>query len=107
SNVPTTKHSAPLGQVNVSNVPATNIRLRWSRSRTAEIVAEPSSVGRVSRSSQLIIDVLIDREAVRSAGATRGEPWQYYDLVHGDCTYDFIDPRPHRLSANYWPTISL
>jgi len=65
-------------------------------------VAEPTSVGRVSGSSQLIIDVLIDREAVRSAGATRGEPWQYYDLGHGYCTYDFIDQCPHRLSANYW-----
>ena len=45
------------------------------------------------------IEVLIDREAVLSGAAARGEPWQYYDLGHGYCTYDFFDQCPHRMAC--------
>jgi hypothetical protein len=44
------------------------------------------------------IDVLIDQEAVRS-GAAAGEPWRFYDLGHGYCTYDFFDQCPHRMAC--------
>ncbi|WP_254885343.1 tyrosine-type recombinase/integrase [Streptomyces sp. NA02950] len=33
------------------------------------------------------IEVLVDRDAVTSGAAASGEPWQYYDLGHGFCTY--------------------
>lgn len=33
------------------------------------------------------ISVLIDRDAVVSGAAARGEPWQFFDLGHGHCTY--------------------
>jgi hypothetical protein len=36
------------------------------------------------------IEVLVDQEAVRSGRATT-EPWKFYDLGHGHCTYDFFD----------------
>ena len=36
------------------------------------------------------IDVLIDQDAVR-VGVAVGEPWRFYDLGHGYCTYDFFD----------------
>lgn len=45
------------------------------------------------------IEVLIDREAVLSGAAARGEAWQYYDLGHGYCTYDFFDQCPHRMAC--------
>jgi hypothetical protein len=44
------------------------------------------------------IDVLIDQEAVR-AGIADGEPWRFYDLGHGYCTYDFFDQCPHRMAC--------
>ncbi len=44
------------------------------------------------------IDVLIDREAVVNGKAAR-EPWRFYDLGHGYCTYDFFDQCPHRMAC--------
>ena len=39
--------------------------------------------------------MLVDQEVVRSGRATN-EPWKFYDLGHGYCTYDFFDQCPHR-----------
>jgi hypothetical protein len=44
------------------------------------------------------IDVLIDQSAVRR-GVTENEPWRYYDLGHGYCTYDFFDQCAHRMAC--------
>jgi 5S rRNA maturation endonuclease (ribonuclease M5) len=44
------------------------------------------------------IDVLIDQDAVRR-GLAAGEPWRFYDLGHGYCTYDFFDQCPHRMAC--------
>jgi hypothetical protein len=44
------------------------------------------------------IDVLIDREVVVS-GKAEHEPWKFYDLGHGYCTYDFFDQCPHRMAC--------
>jgi integrase len=46
-----------------------------------------------------VIEVLIDRDAVRSGAATAGAPWQYFDLGHGYCTYSFFDQCPHRMAC--------
>ena len=45
------------------------------------------------------ISVLIDQEAIKEAAAARGEPWRYYDLGHGLCTYEFFDQCPHRMAC--------
>lgn len=45
------------------------------------------------------IEVLIDRDAVSSGGAARGEPWQYFDLGHGYCTYNFFEQCQHRMAC--------
>jgi integrase len=45
------------------------------------------------------IEVLIDQEAIRSGAAALGEPWRFYDLGHGYCTYDFFDQCPHRMAC--------
>ena len=44
-----------------------------------------------------MMNVLIDQQAVKS-GAT-GEPWRYYDLGHGFCSYEFFDQCPHRMAC--------
>lgn len=50
------------------------------------------------------IQVLIDRETILSGGATDGEqPWKYYDLGDGYCTYDFFAKCPHRLACARCP----
>ena len=45
------------------------------------------------------IEVLVDRDAVTSGQAATGEPWQYYDLGHGHCTYTFFEQCPHRMAC--------
>ncbi len=45
------------------------------------------------------ISVLIDRDAVVSGAAARGEPWQFFDLGHGHCTYSFFEQCPHRMAC--------
>jgi len=45
------------------------------------------------------IEVLVDRDAVTSGQAAAGEPWQYYDLGHGWCTYTFFEQCPHRMAC--------
>ena len=37
-------------------------------------------------------------DAIRS-GRAASEPWRYYDLGHGYCTYDFFDQCPHRMAC--------
>jgi integrase len=45
------------------------------------------------------IEVLLDREVVTSGAAAAGQPWQYYDLGHGWCTYTFFEQCPHRMAC--------
>jgi hypothetical protein len=45
------------------------------------------------------IEVLIDQQVVESGAAAKGEPWRFYDLGHGYCTYDFFDQCPHRMAC--------
>jgi hypothetical protein len=45
------------------------------------------------------VAVLIDREAVKGGAAAAGAAWQYYDLGHGYCTYDFFEQCPHRMAC--------
>jgi len=44
------------------------------------------------------IEVLVDQEVVRN-GRAATEPWKFYDLGHGYCTYDFFDQCPHRMAC--------
>ena len=44
------------------------------------------------------IAVLIDRDVVEK-GRAAFEPWKYYDLGHGLCSYDFFDQCPHRMAC--------
>lgn len=44
------------------------------------------------------IEVLIDKDIVLN-GKANHEPWKYYDLGHGYCSYDFFDQCPHRMAC--------
>src|SRR5271167_4260997 len=44
------------------------------------------------------IEVLVDQDLVRN-GRAATEPWKFYDLGHGYCTYDFFDQCPHRMAC--------
>lgn len=33
------------------------------------------------------------------SGKAAREPWRFYDLGHGYCTYDFFDQCPHRMAC--------
>jgi integrase len=46
-----------------------------------------------------LIDVLIDQDAIKHGAGVSGQPWRYYDLGHGLCTYDFFDTCPHRMAC--------
>ncbi|MCL4531620.1 MAG: tyrosine-type recombinase/integrase [Actinobacteria bacterium] len=45
------------------------------------------------------IEVLIDQDAIENAAAGKGEPWRYYDLGHGLCSYEFFEQCPHRMAC--------
>jgi hypothetical protein len=45
------------------------------------------------------IEALIDQDAIRSGAAAQGKPWQYFDLGHGYCAYDYFSKRPHRMAC--------
>ncbi|MCX4615666.1 tyrosine-type recombinase/integrase [Streptomyces mirabilis] len=50
------------------------------------------------------IQVLVDRESILTGAAASGEqPWKYYDLGEGYCSYDFFAKCPHRLACACCP----
>lgn len=44
------------------------------------------------------IQVLIDQDTLKQAAA-EGEPWRFYDLGHGLCSYEFFDQCAHRMAC--------
>lgn len=44
------------------------------------------------------IEILVDQDVVREGRAST-EPWKFYDLGHGYCTYDFFEQCPHRMAC--------
>jgi hypothetical protein len=45
------------------------------------------------------IEVVVDRDAVTSGAAASGEPWQYYDLGHGWCTFTLFERCQHGMAC--------
>jgi integrase len=76
--------------------PASTIHyLRPTPTRLAQVFRDAEYLTRNLRT----IAVLIDQAAIRSGAAAAGEPWRYYDLGHGYCSYDFFDQCPHRMAC--------
>ncbi|MER7720711.1 tyrosine-type recombinase/integrase [Streptomyces flaveolus] len=50
------------------------------------------------------IEGLIDRDSILTGAAASGEqPWKYYDLGDGYCSYDFFAKCPHRMACARCP----
>jgi integrase len=49
-----------------------------------------------------LISVLLDKDAILNGAAAAGESWEFYDLGHGYCTYDFFVQCPLE-----WPALSV
>ena len=45
------------------------------------------------------IEVLLDRDAINAGAAADGNPFEYYDLGHGYCSYSFFEQCPHRMAC--------
>lgn len=45
------------------------------------------------------IEGLLDRDAIGSGAAATGQPYQYFDLGHGYCTFSFFEQCPHRMAC--------
>ena len=45
------------------------------------------------------IEVLLDRDAVTTGAAGAGNPFEFYDLGHGYCSYSFFEQCPHRMAC--------
>ncbi|WP_408996967.1 tyrosine-type recombinase/integrase [Streptomyces ipomoeae] len=82
----------------------------WLGHRTPEATTHyakltPNTVARAYRDAGYFarnvrtIEVLVDRDAVTSGAAASGEPWQYYDLGHGWCTYTFSEQCQHHMAC--------
>lgn len=74
---------------------ATQQYAKIAPTRLAKAYADAGYFGRNLRT----ISVLVDQEVIKSGAASGGEPWRFYDLGHGYCTYDFFDQCPHRMAC--------
>jgi hypothetical protein len=70
---------------------------RYAKITPTKLVKSYSDAGYFRRNLRAI-EVLIDQEKVRD-GLGANEPWKFYDLGHGYCTYDFFDQCPHRMAC--------
>jgi hypothetical protein len=70
----------------------------YARITPTKLATSYAAAGYFARNVRTI-EVLIDQEAIRSGAAAAGEPWKFYDLGHGYCTYDFFDQCPHRMAC--------
>jgi hypothetical protein len=77
---------------------------KWANSTQHYLDISPTKLANSFRDADYFarsvraIEVLIDREVVMSGKAAQ-EPWRFYDLGHGYCTYDFFDQCPHRMAC--------
>lgn len=77
---------------------------KWANSTQHYLDISPTKLAQSFRNAGYFtrnvraIEVLVDREIVVSGKAAQ-EPWRFYDLGHGYCTYDFFDQCPHRMAC--------
>ena len=72
--------------------------LHYVKASDRRVATSFAAARRFERNMRLV-EVLVDRDAVTSGAAAAGEPWQFYDLGHGYCTYDFFAKCPHRMAC--------
>ena len=70
---------------------------RYLRITPTKLAKSYSDAGYFARNIRAV-EVLIDQDAIRSCTAAT-DPWKFYDLGHGYCTYDFFDQCPYRMAC--------
>lgn len=75
-----------------------NATRRYIELRPTRLMKAYTDAGYFERNLRQI-QVLIDRDRIESQGASTDEPWKYYDLAHGYCTYDFFQNCRHLLAC--------
>lgn len=70
---------------------------RYAKITPTKLMKSYADAGYFSRNLRAI-EVLIDQESVRKGRAIT-EPWKFYDLGHGYCSYDFFEQCPHRMAC--------
>jgi len=70
---------------------------RYAKITPTKLMKSYSDAGYFGRNLRAI-EVLIDQEKVRN-GVGAAEAWEFYDLGHGYCTYDFFDQCPHSMAC--------
>jgi hypothetical protein len=45
------------------------------------------------------IEVLLDRDTITNGQVGQGDPFEFYDLGHGYCSYGFFEQCPHRMAC--------
>ncbi len=73
--------------------------LQPSAARQARAYADADYFKRNVRTVQ----VLIDQAAILSGAAATGQPWRYFDLGHGWCSYEFFEQCAHRMACARCP----
>ena len=67
------------------------------RSLLLKVAKSYANAGYFARNLRAI-EVLVDQDVLRS-GRAASEPWKFYDLGHGYCTYNFFEQRQHRMAC--------
>ena len=75
-----------------------NTTLHYVRDNPMKLVQAYTDAGYFRRNVRMV-EVLIDQEAIKAGATAHGEPWKFYDLGPGHCTYDFFDQCPHRMTC--------
>ena len=69
----------------------------YAKMTPTKLIKSYARAGYFERNMRMV-KVLLDQDVIRS-GAVDGEPWKFYDLGHGYCSYDFFDQCPHRMAC--------
>jgi Phage integrase family len=75
-----------------------NSTQHYAKITPTKLAKSYSDAGYFERNVRMV-DVLLDQDAIKSGGAAEGQPWRFYDLGHGYCTFDFFDQCPHRMAC--------
>lgn len=70
----------------------------YARITPTKLTKAYSDAGYFARNVRAI-EVLLDRDAIQTGAATTGEPYEFYDLGHGYCSYSFFEQCPHRMAC--------
>ena len=93
-----------LGRAEIVTGLVANRSRRFRSTCLAFVASTRSALARIEQAPALQpperqIEVLLDRDAVTTGAASGGNPFEFYDLGHGCCSYTFFEQCPHRMAC--------